>query len=71
MLWTSLPPRRYTYFDTAGRTVVVLSKRNVVPEMNVPFTLTYRYPLSAMLRKPLLLVAGGCARASVCAQALL
>ena len=66
---TPAPPRRFTYFDVAGRSVVVLRRRGVTPEMNVPFSLTYRYPLSAMARKPLLLVAGEPARA--CAYVLL
>lgn len=42
--------------------MVVLRRRNMVPEMNVPFSVTYNFPPTAMLRKPLLLVAGALGR---------
>jgi oligosaccharyltransferase complex subunit alpha (ribophorin I) len=28
---------KYSYLDIVGRTVVVLEKKNVVPEHNIPF----------------------------------
>lgn len=32
--------KKYSYLDVVGRTVVVLEKKNVVPEHNVPFQVT-------------------------------
>ena len=32
--------KKYSYLDIIGRTVVVLEKRNVVPEHHVPFQVT-------------------------------
>lgn len=32
--------KKYSYLDVIGRTVVVLEKKNVVPEHNVPFQVT-------------------------------
>ncbi|CAM6112002.1 unnamed protein product [Calypogeia fissa] len=49
---------KYTYLDTVGRPVVVLKKKNVIPEHNVYFQVVYKFATAAMLAEPLLLVAG-------------
>lgn len=48
---------KLTYLDTAGRPVVVLHKTNLVPDHDVPFTVTYSFYRILMLREPALLVA--------------
>ncbi|KAL2609587.1 hypothetical protein R1flu_028160 [Riccia fluitans] len=49
---------KYTYLDTVGRTVIELTKKNVIPEHNVNFQVYYRFNSIALLAEPLLLVAG-------------
>ncbi|KAL6074015.1 proteasome regulatory particle base subunit [Balamuthia mandrillaris] len=46
-----------TYLDTAGRTVVILHKRNVVAEHDQAFQVRYSFATTSMLQEPLLLVA--------------
>eukprot|EP00850_Spirogloea_muscicola_P006245 SM000029S10540 [mRNA] locus=s29:725330:728234:+ [translate_table: standard] len=48
---------KYTYLDTIGRPVVVLHKRNLVPEHSEDFQVFYRFNPLAQLVEPLLLVA--------------
>ncbi|CAJ1976751.1 unnamed protein product [Sphenostylis stenocarpa] len=47
---------KYSYLDVVGRTVVVLEKRNVVPEHNIPFQVYYGFNPIFMLAEPLMLV---------------
>ncbi|CAI9773941.1 unnamed protein product [Fraxinus pennsylvanica] len=47
---------KYSYLDVIGRTVVVLEKKNVVPEHNVPFQVFYNFNPMFMLAEPLMLV---------------
>lgn len=47
---------RQTYLDTKGRPVVVLHKRNAVPDHDVPFTVSYTFARILMLREPLMLI---------------
>ncbi|KAL3650014.1 Dolichyl-diphosphooligosaccharide--protein glycosyltransferase subunit 1B [Castilleja foliolosa] len=47
---------KYSYLDVIGRTVVVLEKKNVVPEHNVPFQVHYKFNPIFMLAEPLMLV---------------
>ncbi|KAH9313921.1 hypothetical protein KI387_022548, partial [Taxus chinensis] len=49
---------KYSYLDTVGRLVVVLSKTNVVPEHNVFFQVYYNFSTFSMLAEPLMLVIG-------------
>eukprot|EP01018_Ginkgo_biloba_P016536 Gb_37136 [translate_table: standard] len=49
---------KYSYLDTVGRTVVVLSKKNVVPEHNMFFQVYYNFSTISMLAEPLMLVTG-------------
>jgi len=57
-----------SYLDTVGRTVIVLTKRNVVAEHGAPLVVEYDFPALALLRKPALLASGF---AAVFAAALL
>jgi oligosaccharyltransferase complex subunit alpha (ribophorin I) len=50
--------KKFTYLDTAGRPVLVLSKSNVVPEQNKPFAVDYSFTFTGMMREPLLLISG-------------
>ncbi|KAG5557493.1 hypothetical protein RHGRI_007658 [Rhododendron griersonianum] len=45
----------YSYLDVVGRTVVVLEKKNVVPEHNSPFQVYYNFNPIFMLAEPLML----------------
>ncbi|KAL6994755.1 Dolichyl-diphosphooligosaccharide--protein glycosyltransferase subunit 1B [Sarracenia purpurea var. burkii] len=45
----------YSYLDIVGRTVVVLEKKNVVPEHNSPFQVYYNFNPIFMLAEPLML----------------
>ncbi|KAG6402273.1 hypothetical protein SASPL_139150 [Salvia splendens] len=47
--------KKYSYLDVIGRTVVVLEKRNVVPEHHVPFQVHYKFNPLFMLAEPLML----------------
>ncbi|KAI5399811.1 dolichyl-diphosphooligosaccharide--protein glycosyltransferase subunit 1B [Lathyrus oleraceus] len=47
---------KYSYLDIVGRTVVILEKRNVVPEHNIPFQVYYNFNPIFMLAEPLMLV---------------
>ncbi|KAK7279643.1 hypothetical protein RJT34_24699 [Clitoria ternatea] len=47
---------KYSYLDVVGRTVVVLEKRNAVPEHNIPFQVSYSFNPIFMLAEPLMLV---------------
>lgn len=47
---------KYSYLDVIGRPVVVLKKRNVVPEHNSPFQVYYDFNPAFMLAEPLILV---------------
>jgi len=49
---------KFSYLDTIGRNVVVLSKKNVVPEHNVFFQVYYKFSTISMLAEPLMLVTG-------------
>ncbi|ONK63937.1 uncharacterized protein A4U43_C07F20450 [Asparagus officinalis] len=46
----------YSYLDVIGRTTVVIKKRNVVPEHNVPFQVYYDFNPISMLVEPLMLI---------------
>ncbi|XP_027365735.1 dolichyl-diphosphooligosaccharide--protein glycosyltransferase subunit 1B [Abrus precatorius] len=46
---------KYSYLDVVGRTVVVLEKRNAVPEHNTPFQVYYNFNPIFMLAEPLML----------------
>ncbi|XP_066165234.1 dolichyl-diphosphooligosaccharide--protein glycosyltransferase subunit 1B isoform X1 [Oryza sativa Japonica Group] len=46
----------YSYLDVVGRTTVVLKKRNVVGEHNVPFQVYYEFNPIFMLAEPLMLI---------------
>lgn len=45
----------YSYLDTAGRTVLVLKKKNAVDFHRKPFQVIYTYSSSELLKKPLIL----------------
>ena len=47
---------RQTYLDTTGRPVVVLHKQHVVPDHDVPFSVTYTFSRLMMLREPSMLI---------------
>ncbi|VFQ78823.1 unnamed protein product [Cuscuta campestris] len=47
--------KKYSYLDVVGRTVVVLEKKNVVPEHNSPFQVYYQFSPIFMLAEPLML----------------
>eukprot|EP00250_Pteridium_aquilinum_P001424 c11620_g1_i1 orf=429-2282(-) len=49
---------KYSYLDSVGRPVVVLTKKNVVQEHNVFFEVHYKFNTIAMLVEPLMLVTG-------------
>ncbi len=57
---TQTRDKKSTYLDTVGRPVLVLTMHNVVPEHNKPFGVDYSFSAGAMMREPLLLVAGAC-----------
>ncbi|XP_024018890.1 dolichyl-diphosphooligosaccharide--protein glycosyltransferase subunit 1B [Morus notabilis] len=46
---------KYSYLDVIGRTVMVLEKKNVVPEHNSPFQVYYSFNPIFMLAEPLML----------------
>ncbi|PON50177.1 Ribophorin I [Parasponia andersonii] len=46
---------KYSYLDVVGRTVVVLEKKNVVPEHGSPFQVYYNFKPIFMLAEPLML----------------
>ncbi|KAL5216677.1 hypothetical protein ABZP36_008078 [Zizania latifolia] len=46
----------YSYLDVVGRTTVVLKKKNVVGEHNVPFQVYYEFKPIFMLAEPLMLI---------------
>ena len=46
----------FTYLDTSGRPVLVVNKKNVVPEHNKYFQVTYNFSKMSMLFEPLLLI---------------
>jgi len=45
-----------TYLDTAGRPVLIVTKKNVVPDHDKHFQVTYNFSSSSMFREPFLLV---------------
>ncbi|KAH7290767.1 hypothetical protein KP509_30G062800 [Ceratopteris richardii] len=49
---------KYSYLDTVGRTVIVLTKKNAVQEHNVFFEVYFKFNTIAMLVEPLMLVIG-------------
>lgn len=49
---------RFTYLDTTGRPVVVLHKKNVVPEHASKFSVDYSFSSTSLLHEPTLLVSG-------------
>ncbi|KAG6438226.1 hypothetical protein SASPL_103163 [Salvia splendens] len=49
---------KLSHLDIAGRPVVVLEKKNVVPEHNQNFQVYYRFSSLSLLREPLMLVFG-------------
>ncbi|TMW60421.1 hypothetical protein Poli38472_000463 [Pythium oligandrum] len=59
---------RQTYLDTPlfGRPVLVIHKKNVIAQHNVPFEVTFDFAQSFMLHEPLLLVGGFLAFFVVC-----
>jgi len=46
----------FTYLDTTGRPVLVLTKKNVVAEHNQFFQVTYHFSRLSMLQEPVLLI---------------
>ncbi|OAY67342.1 Dolichyl-diphosphooligosaccharide--protein glycosyltransferase subunit 1B [Ananas comosus] len=46
----------HSYLDIVGRTTVVLKKKNVVPDHNIPFQVYYDFNPIFMLAEPLMLV---------------
>ncbi|KAG0454236.1 hypothetical protein HPP92_025540 [Vanilla planifolia] len=48
--------KTYSYLDVVGRTTVVIKKKNVVPEHNIPFQVYYSFSPICMLAEPLMLV---------------
>lgn len=46
---------KYSYLDVVGRTVVVLKKKNVVPEHSSPFQVYYKFNPIFMLAEPMML----------------
>lgn len=50
---------RHTYLDSAmfGRPVMVIHKKNLVPQHNIPFTVTFDFDSKMMLHEPMLLIA--------------
>ncbi|CAN6226321.1 unnamed protein product [Urochloa humidicola] len=50
------PETSYSYLDVVGRTTVVLKKKNVVGEHNVPFQVYYEFNPIFMLAEPLMLI---------------
>lgn len=49
---------KFSHLDMVGRPVVVLEKRNVVPEHNLPFQVHYKFSKFSLLREPLMLITG-------------
>ena len=47
----------YTYLDTIGRPVVVMTKKNLVETHILDFELHYKFSAIYMLQEPLLIVA--------------
>ncbi|KAI7904226.1 Ribophorin I [Cokeromyces recurvatus] len=43
----------FTYFDSTGRTMVVLEKNNVIKDHELPILIEYEYTTSRLLQKPL------------------
>nr|XP_027104969.1 dolichyl-diphosphooligosaccharide--protein glycosyltransferase subunit 1B [Coffea arabica]XP_027104970.1 dolichyl-diphosphooligosaccharide--protein glycosyltransferase subunit 1B [Coffea arabica]XP_027104972.1 dolichyl-diphosphooligosaccharide--protein glycosyltransferase subunit 1B [Coffea arabica] len=50
--------KKHSYLDVVGRTVLVLEKKNVVPDHNSPFQVHYKFNPVFMLAEPLMLVLG-------------
>jgi oligosaccharyltransferase complex subunit alpha (ribophorin I) len=46
----------FTYLDTVGRPVLILKKKNVVPEHNQKFQVTYTFSSISLLQEPFLLI---------------
>ncbi|KAJ8759132.1 hypothetical protein K2173_004139 [Erythroxylum novogranatense] len=46
---------KYSYLDVVGRTVLVLEKKNVIPDHNIPFQVYYTFNPIFMLAEPLML----------------
>ncbi|KAK9129198.1 hypothetical protein Sjap_009685 [Stephania japonica] len=49
---------KYSHLDISGRPVVVLEKKNAVPEHNSHFQVYYKFTSFSMLREPLMLISG-------------
>lgn len=49
---------RKTYLDTFGRTVLVMKRKNVVPEENVYFQVYYNFGYTFFFHEPLLVIGG-------------
>eukprot|EP00262_Sarcandra_glabra_P010035 TRINITY_DN24899_c0_g1_i1.p1 TRINITY_DN24899_c0_g1~~TRINITY_DN24899_c0_g1_i1.p1 ORF type:complete len:612 (+),score=112.75 TRINITY_DN24899_c0_g1_i1:146-1981(+) len=49
---------KYTHLDIIGRPVVVLEKKNVVPEHNIHFQVYYKFNNLSLLTEPVMLIAG-------------
>eukprot|EP01114_Cavostelium_apophysatum_P001422 TRINITY_DN1121_c0_g1_i1.p1 TRINITY_DN1121_c0_g1~~TRINITY_DN1121_c0_g1_i1.p1 ORF type:complete len:638 (+),score=160.45 TRINITY_DN1121_c0_g1_i1:103-1914(+) len=47
----------FTYLDTSGRPVLILTKRNVVGEHNQYFQVTYNFSSTSLMHEPFLLIA--------------
>jgi len=46
----------FTYLDTSGRPVLILTKKNVGPEHNENFQVSYNFNSTSLLQEPLLLI---------------
>jgi len=46
----------YTYLDTSGRPVLVVTKKNIGSEHNKPFQLVYHFSTMSMFQEPFLLI---------------
>ncbi|CAH9087074.1 unnamed protein product [Cuscuta europaea] len=53
-----LKETKFSHLDMIGRPVVVLEKKNVVPEHNQYFQVYYRFNSFSLLREPMMLISG-------------
>lgn len=62
---------RHTYLDSSmfGRPVMVIHKKNLVPQHNIPFTVTFDFDSKMMLHEPMLLIAAFMAFFMLCVVA--
>ncbi|CAH9143816.1 unnamed protein product [Cuscuta epithymum] len=57
-LFKQLKETKFSHLDMIGRPVVVLEKKNVVPEHNQYFQVYYRFNSFSLLREPMMLISG-------------